>query len=335
MRQSGNLVEITVPSSGDGKTIKQFLREELSFSMHQISRIKYRPEGITLNGAPVRVTAALREGDLLVFSLDADIPETVPEPAAPEDVEDALPVLYEDPFLLIVNKPAGIVSHPSHGHHGDSALDLMEMTRGRLYLAGRLDKDTSGVLVFAKHKETASLLAKERTDGRMQKVYLAAVCGRPDPPAGRIDTPIGIVREMPLLMGTDPVSGKRAETVYRTILTEEYQLPDAGRTGRDKEIVSLLQVGIRQGRTHQIRVHLSSIGCPLIGDGLYGGFQKRDKEMEMTGALQDAGTRDTAGYAHLHAWKVTLRHPYTGAEICAAAPLPDWAGRAEAGEGTT
>ena len=301
-----HLLHLIIKPEQDGMSVRQFLRKELHFSMHQISRVKYRPEGILVNGQPKWVSETLLAGDDLCFSLDDPLPESV------SSLEPKLPVLFEDDYLLAVNKPQGMVSHPSHGHHGDSALDLMQEKYRRLYLIGRLDKDTSGILLFAKHLETASLLSKQKESGTLSKSYLAAVHGIPDPAQGTIDAPIAVGREMPLKMKTDPRNGKPARTHYRTL-----------KTARDctGNAFSVLSVTIEHGRTHQIRVHLASAGHPLIGDSLYG-----NGTAVLPAALSDAADAEKKALSHacLHASALSFRHPYTGEPVRITAPPPYW-----------
>ena len=295
-----NTIRFIIKAEDDGISIKQFLRGNLSFSMHQISRIKYREPGFLVNGTPQFVNYLLHEGDELVFSLDAQpLPDETfsKEDQTGQVCAKSLPtILYEDPYILIADKPAGMVSHPSHGHWSDSALSLLETGRGRLYLTGRLDKDTSGVLLFAKQKETASILAAGRRAGTIRKTYLARIEGKIEPLHGTIAIPIGIGCPKPLKMCPDPENGKEAVTHYETLYTGDED--------------SILKIRIDHGRTHQIRVHFASIGHPLIGDALYGH------------SGEEGGV--PAG-AQLHAWKIGLRHPYTGEEVRAEAMLPEWA----------
>ena len=302
------LLTLAITPPEDGMTVKQLLREKLGFSMHQISRVKYRPEGFRVNGKPAFVNRVLRAGDELSFALDgpegpsgSGIPLSGENGPAPESDPGVLPeaprILYEDAFVLAADKPAGMVAHPSHGHHGDSAQDILARKYGKLYLIGRLDKDTSGVLLFAKDVETASLLSKQKESGLLYKTYLAAVSGTPDPPEGTVSVPIGTAREMPLMMRPDPQSGKEAATHYRTLRTFFDGVTDGP--------AALLSVRIEHGRTHQIRVHLSSIGCPLLGDRLYGN--------EKNTAARGAGA--ARPFAALHAAEVRFRHPYTGEPV--------------------
>ena len=289
-----SILQLNIPQHADGCTIKQFLREELHFSMHQISRVKYRPHGFRVNGETRWVNSILHAGETLSFAVDdpADVPENACEPG--------IPILYEDNYLLVADKPAGMVSHPSHGHHGDSALDILQRKCGRLYLLGRLDKDTSGVLLFARHIETASLLSKQKESGVMYKTYLAAVRGTVMPSEGTISVPIGVERENPLKMAPDPAHGKAAVTHYRTI---------AVKTASDGSMYSVLSVTIEHGRTHQIRVHLASDGHPLIGDPIYG----NTSQVCLSGSCPKTRTC-------LIASGITFRHPYSGETVTIRSP---------------
>lgn len=310
MTDTRNTLQLIIPQHLAGCTIKQFLREELHFSMHQISRVKYRPEGFRVNGGTRRVNSTLLAGDVLSFSIDDPEPvsgtfsgkdeETFRSRASENAYEEDISILFEDDYILAADKPAGMVSHPSHGHHGDSALDILRKKYGRLYLIGRLDKDTAGVLLFARHVETASLLSKQKENGTLQKTYLAAIPGTIVPESGAITVPIGVIRDNPLKMAPDPVHGKTAVTHYRTL---EVKTDGEGRT------YSVLSVTIEHGRTHQIRVHLASAGHPLIGDPIYGN----------TGQTRISGSFSQT-HTCLIASEMTFRHPYSGETVAVRSP---------------
>ena len=312
MPRNTEIIHLTIPSSAEGKNIKEFLMRELRFSMHQVSRVKYRPAGFRVNGISCIVTEILHKGDILSFAAD-DAEYEAAEAARsrscsiqPDLSGKAPKILFEDDYLLIADKPSGMVSHPSHGHHGDSALDLLTAAHGRLYLVGRLDKDTSGILLFAKHKETASLLSRQKDTGVMKKTYLARVCGSPEPSEGVIDAPIGIEQEFPLKMKTGAYRAKAAVTHYETIQSECVAAEETQNCP-----VSILRVTIDHGRTHQIRVHLSSSGWPVIGDKLYG---KSEAEAVL----------NPSGQLCLHASEITLLHPYCLNELRIRAADPVW-----------
>ena len=347
---SDGRMTLVIPADADGLTIKAFFSGRLHFSMHQIRRIKYRPEGILVNGEPRWVNHVLQAGDTLSFSLESPpqpqandlthttVPQNLTHTTVPQNLPadmPSIPILYEDDMLLIVDKPSGLVCHPSHGHYGDSILDLLQMRPAaadsrisaaidstavdsiaagtadasagrRLYLMGRLDKDTSGVLVFAKNQEAASLLTKQRDAGLFHKEYLALVRGCDLPESGVVNQPIGIATEKPLRMQIDPEHGKPAETQWQQLG------PNAPEESLYSDPVSLLRVTLLHGRTHQIRVHMASVGHPLVGDPLYGN------------AAQDATLPEEELFAHLHAARVCLLHPFTKKRIDVTANAPKW-----------
>lgn len=297
---------IAKPESG--LTVRQYLMQTLEFSAHQVGRLKFHEDGIRVNGARVYVNYVLAEGDVLDISLTQHARRTesgggqkVWLPPAPE-LADLYPpdILYEDEDLLIMNKPAGIVCHPSFGHFNDTLANQAAEhlgavgTDAEIRVTGRLDRETSGIVVFAKNTETAALLQKQRENGEVRKIYLALTEGDVSQREGVIDSPIR--REAPgsHRMVTAP-DGKAARTFYRVIRTDK----DRRRT--------LLACRIEHGRMHQIRVHMASVGCPLVGDPLYN---------------PQAVPGEAMG---LHAFRLSLRQPFTGRQIRIEAAAPKWA----------
>ncbi len=285
------LTEFSIGPAYHGCTAETYLRRELGLSRRQIASLKFRPGGLLLNGKRCRTTAVLREGDLLSVCLksggvtDLEIRGTGPLPE----------ILYEDEQVLVVDKPSGLVFHPSPGHYTDSLANQMAAyaaskgNRWSLRPVGRLDKDTSGAAVFAKSAEAAALLNRP---GVVDKTYFALVEGIPDPPVGCIDLPIAVD---PHSLGKMCVSeaGKPAQTYYRTVKTFEHH--------------ALLSVRIVHGRTHQIRLHLAQAGHPLAGDPLYGN-----------------GEKDRT-HAMLHCRSAEILLPFSKETICVSAPFPkDW-----------
>lgn len=220
-----------------------------------------REGAVLVNGSPVTKTGfALRGGE----SLSIRIPAPAPASLTPEPIP--LDILFENDVLLVVNKPPGIVVHPSAGHsHGTlvhavlaHAPDLSGIgDERRPGVVHRLDKDTSGLILFAKNAAAQRALQREFHDRRVEKVYLALVDGVPPTPTGRIEAPIGRDPRHRQRMAVVPQSrGRDAQTYYRTLERfDEY---------------SLLELHPRTGRTHQIRVHLAFLGCPVTGDRVYG-----------------------------------------------------------------
>ena len=277
----------------ENTTIEKFLKAKLGFSRKQISALKFREDGIWVNGKRRRVTERLLPGDLLELSVEEDgksSSQLIP-------TEGTISVLYEDEDLIVVNKPEGILVHPSGGHYQDTLANLLMgyfKKKGEvpvLRSIGRLDKDTSGAVLFAKTKLAAARLSEERERGQYEKEYLAVAEGYFAEKTGEIHLPISQVPgSSPIRMEVNPTDGKKAHTYWKV----ERQFQDA----------ALLRVHITTGRTHQIRVHLAGIGHPLLGDPLYGktcgGFSR----------------------AALHAWKLILHHPVTGEKLVIEAAVP-------------
>lgn len=284
------IVSYRVTDEDAGMTVREYLNRRVKLSRHQISSLKYRPDGIVVNGTMRRVSFVLSAGDELQIGLkDAGNAYLVPG-AFTEPPE----ILYEDSDLLIVNKRPGMVCHPSPGHYADSlANQVAAYAHSRredwtIRPIGRLDADTSGVQIFAKNSETAALLAKQREAGVMQKTYLALCEGVIGPDRGRIEIPISRDENRLGRMKPDP-AGKKCVTCYEVLRRSRHR--------------TLVKVRIEHGRTHQIRLHMAYAGAPLAGDAFYGS--------------------GTAGeHALLHAVRICLVHPFTGEKLCTEAPLP-------------
>lgn len=286
------MIGFTAEEQDVQKNLETLLRERLGLTRAQIRRAKFTENGITVNGRRHRVTDLVQEGDLVRVLLE-DI--TVPRTEAAENWED-LRILYEDEDVLAVCKPSGVACHPAHGHYRDT---LANQTAG--YLAakgencavrevGRLDRDTSGIVVMAKSQTSAARLAVQREDGRMRKLYLAAAEGLFCEKQGCIRMPIA-PDENELNKMTVQNKGKMAVTHYRIV----DQTADA----------SLVCCRLKTGRTHQIRVHMAALGHPLLGDAIYG-------QGNLTGSRLG-----------LHAAALQFVQPFTGEKVCLAAEFTD------------
>ena len=221
-----------------------FLRQDCGVSRRQIAKLKHMPDGMTCGGQSIRSIDTVHCGDTIRLHI-ADTTAIAPNP------ELRVPVVFEDADLLVFDKPAGMPVHPSLNHRTDTlgnafAARYPELTFRPVH---RLDRNTSGLVAVAKHPIAAASL-----HGRIRKTYLALACGKP-PASGTVTAPIGRVPDSLIARCVSP-DGKPAVTHYRVLHYGAY---------------ALTELHLETGRTHQIRVHLAHIGCPLAGDDLYGG----------------------------------------------------------------
>jgi 23S rRNA pseudouridine1911/1915/1917 synthase len=255
---------------------------------------------VTVDGVPVRRSHRVHAGERVAFAASAGEP-AVPPPPVP-------PVRFRDEHLLVVAKPTGLVVHPGPGHATGTLVDALTAAgvalapaggEGRPGIVHRLDRDTTGLLVVACTDPVHEALVDALRRREVVRRYLALVDGVPDNRVGRIEAPIGRDPDHRRRFATVP-DGKPATTRYTTVAT--------GRIG--ERPVSLLACRLESGRTHQIRVHLTAIGHPVLGDPVYG------PRPSMAAAL---GLDRPA----LHAGRLAFVHPVTGATVDLAEPLPD------------
>ncbi len=275
-----------------------YLAHSTGLSRAQIQRL--------IDSGAVRVNAQVRKahyllsvGDTIQFTPPpAEVTPTLPEPLP-------LPLIYEDADLLAVNKPPGLVVHPAAGHRSGTLVNALLHHRpalarigseGRAGIVHRLDKDTSGLLLVAKTAAAHAALSAAFAARQVQKTYLALVHGEVRDREGTIAAAIGRHLRDRKKMGVNTRKGREAVTVYQ--VRERY-------TG-----VTLLEVYPATGRTHQIRVHLSSAGHPVVGDTLYGGRRERKASLAVPRQM-------------LHAWRLACPHPRTGKPLTLEAPLPE------------
>ena len=261
---------------------------------------------VLLDGAPTRASARLRSGQ----SVRVTVPAPVPAEPQPEDIDVA--VVHEDGHLIVVNKPAGLVVHPGAGTAGGTLVNaLLRHVHDLSGVGGvlrpgivhRLDKGTSGLLVVAKDDEAHRALVRQFAGRTVEKEYLALVLGLPDRAAGEIDAPIGRDPVHRQKMSVRAPRGREARSSWRV----EERFDGA----------ALLRVRIHTGRTHQIRVHLASIGHPVAGDAVYGGTR--------TPSSRRAASREallSLDRPALHAARLAFTHPASGERLSFEAPLP-------------
>ncbi|MFN8496783.1 MAG: RluA family pseudouridine synthase [Anaerolineae bacterium] len=288
--------ELSVAPGAVGERLDKYLadaRPDLSRSL--IQRL-IKDGDILVNGRPARASQRVAAGDSVSLRIPPPQPlAAVPAPQIPVDI------LYQDADLLVINKPAGLVVHPAHGHSDDTLVNaLLAHVPDLAGIGGvqrpgivhRLDKDTSGLLLVAKNDHAHHALQAQFKGRRVDKVYLALVEGRLATPRGRIDAPIGRDGRERKKMAVVP-DGRPAQTEFRVLET----LADT----------TLVEAHLLTGRTHQARLHFASIGHPIVGDTVYGRRKAR------------AGV----GRQLLHAYRLAFDLPTTGERVEITAPLPD------------
>lgn len=258
---------------------------------------------VSVNGAEaVKAGMKVSEED----EIEVEIPPPVPAIPEPEDIP--LKIVYEDEDVIVVDKPAGMVVHPAPGHFTGTLVNALlhhvpDLSGiggvARPGIVHRLDQYTSGLIIVAKSERAMESLTKAfASHKQVEKTYLAVCHGAPKLQAGRIENHIG----------RHPVDRKRMAILERggKLAITNWQVK-----GTSKQGTSLIECRIETGRTHQIRVHMASLGCPVIGDSVYG-KSARDKQLNPVPARQ-----------MLHAWKLKIWHPAKGVQMEFEAPVPE------------
>lgn len=277
-----------------GKTVKEILRFSIGLSLAFTKKLKFADNGILLNGSKVTVRATVREGDVLTLATE-DIEST--DFLIPADIP--ISTVYEDDGMILPNKPPFMPTHPSLNHRGDTLADALAYKYGKegsnfvFRAISRLDRNTSGILLIAKDRITASKLSSSMKKGEFEKKYIAILKGEPPVDNGVIDTYIKREAESIIFrkVCSENEGGDRAITNYSVLAKNgEY---------------SLVLASPITGRTHQLRVHFAHIGAPILGDDLY-------------------GERSTLIERHaLHAYSLSFPHPKTQETVSYTALLHD------------
>jgi len=281
-----------------GVRLDAFLAEEFESLSRSFLQKLIKEECILVNGIPVKSNYRLAGGDVITLT----IPEPEPMDAAAEPIP--LDIVYEDEDILFVNKPKGMVVHPAPGHYTGTLVNgLLYHCQGALSgingvqrpgIVHRIDRDTTGLLVVCKNDFAHQQVAKQLAEHSITRKYRAIVHGVIHENRGTINEPIGRNKQNRLKMGIDLMNGKQAITHY-TVLQRYLKY-------------SYVECQLETGRTHQIRVHMTHIHHPILGDPLYGN-QKSSFHL-------DGQT--------LHAMVLGLHHPRTGRYLEFEAPLPDY-----------
>ncbi len=297
MQEQIHALTTTVRAEEAGLMVKDIVYGRLDLGRGLIRRMK-RGGGVFLNGKKDYLSRRVQVGDeiKIVFYEEGTDME-------PQDIP--LNIVYEDDYLLIINKPAGMVVHPTGSYQDQTVANAVAHhwqsigLEAKVRLVHRLDKDTSGLLMVAKEPYTLQRLLRQLHRGLLIREYLGVVSGSPDPAEGMITAPIGRSTEHGVKRAIS-AEGKEACTLYETIACKD------GHT--------LLRINLKSGRTHQIRVHFAGLGHPLVGDPLY------------------SSAPTVLDRQALHAWRLQFTHPRTGERQVIHCPLPKeliglWRGR--------
>jgi 23S rRNA pseudouridine1911/1915/1917 synthase len=292
-----------------GERLDRFLTEQLpELSRSQVKRLIDDGQ-VRIAGAAVKAGLKLRGGE----AVQVVLPEPEPATAAPEAIP--LAVLYEDSHLIVIDKPAHMVVHPAPGHRDGTLVNaLLHHCRDLSGIGGalrpgivhRLDKDTSGVMVATKDDQTHQQLGRQFKAHTIHRRYRALVHGLVQNQQGTIDRPIGRHSAQRLKMSSSTRRGRRAVTHWQVL--RRY----------DRDRLTLLELALETGRTHQIRVHLAEMNLPVVGDPLYGGAH-------LARGLADVRLRrliEQLDRQFLHAWQLGFVHPHSGLTLEFSAVLP-------------
>ncbi|WP_306812657.1 RluA family pseudouridine synthase [Paenibacillus soyae] len=292
-------VEVTVEDAG--KDVRKVLERRLGVSRKLLSQVKLTEHGLTVNEQRVYTTAKVAAGDVIRLRMEREESDDIlPQPMP-------LDIVYEDEHLLIVNKPAGMIVHPTHGHYtGTLANGVVHHWREkgekvRFRPIHRLDEETSGLVAIAKTGYVHQQLSEQLQAGQVTKLYRAYVYGVPAQLEGVVNEPIDRDKEQPHLRVVTP-DGYPSVTKYEVIDSFE---------GAGGKCAASVKLKLETGRTHQIRVHMKHIGSPLIGDKMYG-----------PGESGEAAWEAAVGRQALHAETLGFTHPMTKTRMEWVAALP-------------
>lgn len=291
IRNMERILDYEITEEYEGLKISQFLARQ-GFSLKNMTLLKKMPGNTLLNGEFVHLKERLALGDhLRIHIREQESSKKIPPVKLPLDI------IYEDQDILVINKPAGMPIHPSQNNYENSMANALawyfkEKDQAFIFrCANRLDRDTSGLTIVSKHMLSGNRISTMTANRQIHREYLAISRGPVIPKEGMIDAPLARKGTSIVEREVNFQTGERAVTHYQ--LVEE-------RNGH-----SLLRLVLETGRTHQIRVHLKYLGCPLVGDYLYNPDMEYIKRQA------------------LHAYRLTFKHPVTGEDMEFTAPLPE------------
>ncbi len=284
------IIHYTMTSADSDISVSQYLKSR-NYSRQNIVQLKKMPESILVNNKWVYVNHKLQKNDVLTIHIQEEASSNKIPP-----IPLPLTIVYEDEDILVMNKPAGMPIHPSLNHYENSLANGLAWyfeEQGKPFVfrcINRLDRDTSGLTIIAKHMVSAGILSTTVAKREIQREYLAIVKGSPQPKEGTINAPIARKSDSMIERVVDWEKGENAITHYQTITS--------------KNGYSLMSLQLETGRTHQIRVHMKYLGYPLIGDFLY------YPETELISRQA------------LHSYRLNFNHPITGEMLEFTAPIP-------------
>lgn len=285
---------IDVPDEETGERIDSFLSGKTDFTRTRIQQL-IKDRNITVNGKPTKSSYKIEENDEITI----EVPEVETTEIKPENIK--IDIVYEDSDIAVINKQAGLVVHPAHGHYSGTLVNALlyhikdlsgingEIRPGIVH---RLDKDTSGLIVIAKNDKVHAALTEMFQEKKIRKTYLAILKGKLNKSEGKIVTQIGRDKNdrKKMTVIDDAAKGKNAITNYRVI--------------SQNNLFTLVKVNIETGRTHQIRVHMRHLEYPILGDSVYGRKDNEKRQM-------------------LHAYKLEFIHPVTGRQMEFIGEIPE------------
>ena len=308
--ESERIPIVLTAGEGDvGARLDRFAADGAELTRSMLTKL-IDDQSLLVNGKETTKNYRLRFGD----TVEIFLPEPEPCEAVPQDIP--LDVVYEDDDLIVINKPVGMVVHPAPGNLDGTLVNALLFHCGnslsgvggviRPGIVHRIDKDTSGLLVVAKHDEAHLKLAEQLKGHHIRRTYYAIAIGNLKEECGTVDAPIGrhpIDRKRMAVIRNADLRSREAVTHWQVLARGE----------GDGQCFTLLRCELETGRTHQIRVHMASIGHPLLGDPVYGGANTRF----------EAHHKSLINGQCLHAGELTFAHPKTGETVHFTAPMPE------------